>query len=61
MDLSPWQRINPCGLGVAMTQVADLIDSPPSIEQVMDELADNLTAGLGYNAHQIGSSSTLLN
>jgi lipoyl(octanoyl) transferase len=61
MDLSPWQRINPCGLGIAMTQVADLIDSPPSIEQVMDELADNLTAGLGYNAHQIGSSSTLLN
>jgi lipoyl(octanoyl) transferase len=53
MDLSPWQRINPCGLGVAMTQVADLIDSPPSIEQVMHQLADNLTAGLGYNAHHI--------
>jgi lipoyl(octanoyl) transferase len=57
MDLSPWQRINPCGLGVAMTQVADLIDSPPSIEQVMKELADNLTAGLGYNTHQIGSTN----
>lgn len=61
MDLSPWQRINPCGLGVAMTQVADLIDSSPSIEQVMEKLADNLTAGLGYNAHQIGSSSAILN
>jgi lipoyl(octanoyl) transferase len=61
MDLSPWQRINPCGLGVAMTQVADLISSPPSIEQVMQQLADNLTAGLGYNAHKIGSDSAVLN
>jgi lipoyl(octanoyl) transferase len=61
MDLSPWQRINPCGLGVAMTQVADLIDSPPSIEQVMHQLANNLTAGLGYNAHQIGPDSAILN
>ncbi|MDG1819354.1 MAG: lipoyl(octanoyl) transferase LipB [Porticoccaceae bacterium] len=60
MDLSPWQRINPCGLGVAMTQVADLIDNPPSIEQVMQELADNLTARLGYNAHQIGSSTAIV-
>ncbi|MGB0449868.1 MAG: lipoyl(octanoyl) transferase LipB [Porticoccaceae bacterium] len=57
MDLSPWERINPCGLGVAMTQVADLIDSPPSIEQVMEKLADNLTSGLGYNGHQISSST----
>lgn len=61
MDLSPWQRINPCGLGVAMTQVADLIEQPPSIEQVMHQLADNLTAGLGYNAHQIGPDSSVLN
>lgn len=60
MDLSPWQRINPCGLGVAMTQVADLIDSPPSIEQVMAKLADNLTAGLGYNAHQIGADAAVI-
>ena len=61
MDLSPWQRINPCGLGVAMTQVADLIDSPPSIEEVMQQLADNLTLGLGYNGHQIGCKIALLN
>ena len=59
MDLSPWQRINPCGLGVAMTQMADLIHNPPSIEQVMEQLADNLTAGLGYNAHQIGPADHL--
>ena len=59
MDLSPWQRINPCGLGVAMTQMADLIHNPPSIEQVMEQLAHNLTAGLGYNAHQIGPAEHL--
>ena len=59
MDLSPWQRINPCGLGVAMTQMADLIHNPPSIEQVMEQLAHNLTAGLGYNAHQIGPADHL--
>lgn len=59
MDLSPWQRINPCGLGVAMTQMADLIHNPPSIEQVMEQLADNLTAGLGYNAHHIGPADHL--
>ena len=59
MDLSPWQRINPCGLGVTMTQMADLIENPPSIEQVMAQLADNLTAGLGYNAHRIGPADQL--
>ena len=60
MDLSPWQRINPCGLGVAMTQLVDLVDVPPTIEQVMDKLADYLCAGLGYNAFQSGDSDALL-
>ena len=61
MDLSPWQRINPCGLGVAMTQLSDLIDQPPSIKQVMDKLADSLSAGLGYNNVQIGNPDAVLN
>lgn len=60
MDLSPWQRINPCGLGVAMTQLVDLVDEPPTIEQVMDKLADYLCAGLGYNAFLSGDSDALL-
>ena len=60
MDLSPWQRINPCGLGVAMTQLFDLVDEPPTIEQVMDKLADYLCAGLGYNAFLSGDSDALL-
>ena len=61
MDLSPWQRINPCGLGVAMTQLSDLVDQPPNIKQVMDKLADSVRAGLGYNNVQISNPDTLLN
>lgn len=34
MDMSPWQRINPCGLGVVMTQVADLVNPSPDIKVV---------------------------
>ena len=49
MDRSPWQRINPCGLGVVMTQVADLVDPAPDIKVVTGKLAEYLTTGLGYN------------
>lgn len=49
MDMAPWHCINPCGLGVAMTQIQDLVDEPPSIQQVTDKLAECLTHGLGYN------------
>ena len=61
MDLSPWQRINPCGLGVAMTQLADLVDDAPTIEQVIDQLADSLCAGLGYNEYCNGDPDAVLN
>ena len=61
MDLSPWLRINPCGLGVAMTQLADLVEQPPTIKQVMDKLADSLCAGLGYNAYLRGEPDAVLN
>ena len=49
MDMSPWQRINPCGLGVAMIQLADLIHPCPSINDVVSELNRHLHRGLGYN------------
>ena len=49
MDMSPWQRINPCGLGVEMTQLADLVDNMPILEEVIDKLTDHLMEGLGYN------------
>ncbi len=51
MDLSPWQRINPCGLGVEMTQMNDLLDSPAALADVAEHLAKILTAKLGYNNH----------
>lgn len=53
MDMSPWQRINPCGLGVEMTQMNDLLDSPVTLVEVAEYLAKILTAKLGYNSHRI--------
>ncbi len=49
MDMSPWQRINPCGLGVHMTQMADILSPCPSIEKVTEQLSHHLMYGLGYN------------
>ena len=53
MDLSPWERINPCGLGVPMTQLNDLLETPVSITEVAPYLANILTAKLGYNGHRV--------
>lgn len=54
MDMSPWQRINPCGLGVVMTQVADLVNPSPDTKVVSEKLAGHLTLGLGYNDYSTG-------
>jgi hypothetical protein len=43
-----------------MTQLADLVDPPPSIDQVRLKLAERLTNELGYNGHLIGSSDAVL-
>ncbi len=61
MDMSPWKRINPCGLDVPMTQIADLIDQPPSIETVTEVLAELLALGLGYNSYVTGSKQVVVN
>ena len=61
MDMAPWQQINPCGLGIAMTQLSDLVDQPPNIQVVSDKLIGYLSAGLGYNDFQIGGSTATLN
>ena len=56
MDMSPWQRINPCGLGVEMTQLADLIDTaPPTLDRVIDKLTNHLMEGLGYNSVEMAA------
>ncbi|MDG0971522.1 MAG: lipoyl(octanoyl) transferase LipB [Porticoccaceae bacterium] len=52
MDMAPWQRINPCGLDVPMTQLADLVDTAPQIDKVAGVLADNLCTALGYNEYE---------
>ncbi len=59
MDMQPWQRINPCGLGVEMTQLADLIVPTPNINEVTDQLAELITSALGYNSYQRGDDSVL--
>jgi lipoyl(octanoyl) transferase len=60
MDLSPWSRINPCGLGVKMTQMKDLLDTPVSLSEVAEYLASILTKKLGYNDHRVEGDHPLL-
>ena len=61
MDMTPWEKINPCGLGVTMTQLCDLVDQPTDIQQVKVKLVNYLSAELGYNRIQIGNSDTVSN
>ena len=44
MDMDPWSGINPCGLGVPVTQMATLIDKQnmPSRNQVLNRLLSEL-------------------
>ncbi|KKK64234.1 hypothetical protein LCGC14_2986270, partial [marine sediment metagenome] len=60
MDLSPWSRINPCGLGVKVTQMKDLLDTPVSLNEVAEYLANILTKKLGYNDHRVEGDHPLL-
>ncbi len=49
MDLSPFQRINPCGYqGLAMTQMKDLLPNPPALEDVQTQLVAEFARKLGY-------------
>lgn len=59
MDMEPWKRINPCGLGVEMTQLVDLVETAPSKQMVVDKLAELLHQALGYNSYQLGDNSIL--
>ncbi|MDH3647285.1 MAG: lipoyl(octanoyl) transferase LipB [Gammaproteobacteria bacterium] len=50
MDLSPFQRINPCGFkDMEVTQLSDL-GGPEQLATVRDDLALRLIMNLGYNA-----------
>jgi len=59
MDMTAWKRINPCGLGVEMTQLADLVSPSPSKQKVINKLAGLLERALGYNSHLTGDESVL--
>jgi len=49
MDLSPFQRINPCGYqGLAMTQMKDLLPNPPFLADVQTQLVAEFARKLGY-------------
>lgn len=51
MDMSPFRRINPCGYaGLQMIQLRDLLDTPPSLDEVAQRLERALRERLGYVA-----------
>lgn len=50
MDKEPWERINPCGLGVPITQVADELAEFPKEAVISKQLIENLLRELRYNS-----------
>ena len=48
MDMSPWQGINACALGVPVTQMADLLAQKPDCDEVEASLVEILAKKLGY-------------
>ncbi len=56
MDLTPFQRINPCGYqGQKMTQLSDLLAQPPDVLNVGLDLAATITKRLGFVPSQINN------
>ena len=49
MDMEPWQRINPCGLSLPVTQIKNLVAACPELEQVEQTLVQRLASNLRYN------------
>lgn len=48
MDMLPWSGINACDLGVPITQLSDLLDNAPPIDDVATEFVAVLAQSLGY-------------
>ncbi len=49
MDMTPFQRINPCGYaGLKMVQMKDLLATPPVFDEVAQRLEQALRQRLGY-------------
>lgn len=58
MDMSPWAGINPCGLGVPVTQLSNLLDKEdmPSQEEIENQLLSKLMELFGYTHYQLTQS-----
>nr|WP_312973467.1 lipoyl(octanoyl) transferase LipB [Pseudomonas sp.] len=49
MDMTPFERINPCGYaGLQMTQLKDLVATPPAFDEAARRLEQALRQRLGY-------------
>ncbi|WP_139294664.1 lipoyl(octanoyl) transferase LipB [Salinivibrio sp. ES.052] len=60
MDLSPFQRINPCGYaGMAMTQLSDQVENV-TLADVQPVLVDTLTQQLSYSQVEFTTESSNL-
>ncbi len=56
MDLAPFLRINPCGYqGLAMTQMRELLTSPPLWAEVESQLVAQIAQKLGYESCTIAA------
>lgn len=52
MDLEPFNWINPCGYeGLAVTQLADLVDPAPSVDEVASLLSQAFCRYFQFSAH----------
>ncbi len=61
MDLSPFQRINPCGYqGLQMTQLRNILplEALPGFSETEELLLDSLAAHLGYPDWQYNNNET---
>jgi len=59
MDMQPWQRINPCGLSLPMTQLRDQTQQAVSVADVAGRLTTQLAAALNYSSWRTTTSATL--
>ena len=55
MDMSPWAGINPCGLGVPVTQLSELLQGQdrPRMQDVEKQLLTQLVSAFGYTDLQL--------
>tara|TARA_B110000503_G_scaffold2295_1_gene3031 strand:+ start:6896 stop:7579 length:684 start_codon:yes stop_codon:yes gene_type:complete len=53
MDMDPWSRINPCGLGIPMAQMVDFLEERVSLIDIFEYISNILAQNLGYNEHKV--------